>query len=98
MSSSPYSVHRRRRGFELDFGYFDARGRKRRYRRLAEVQTLAAARAEASRRYQLAMEFGSPDGRPPGPTVSVFFEGAYTEERLVNDRPETVVCKLGVYQ
>lgn len=55
--------HLKRRGKSaliIDFTYRDPQGAKRRYRQMASVQTLTAARAEDARLQRLAAETGSP--------------------------------------
>jgi integrase len=60
----------------IDFLYPGPKGRKSRFKRKAQIQTAAGARAECERRKLLAMEFGNPDGAPAEdtPTVPTFSE------------------------
>jgi integrase len=76
------SVFKRTRGGKphliLDFSYVDAAGRQQRYRKDASVQTLAAARAEATRLKALAAATGSVEARPAGRAFKAFVDGTFT--------------------
>lgn len=86
-------VRRERRGDKLrliiDFRYVDSAGRTKRFRRDAAVQSTAAARAEAERRYRLAMETGSPEDRPGGMSLRAFAEDQFEKLYMPRYRPET---------
>lgn len=56
------AIRRGKRVIIVDFHYTDNNGVRRRYRRDADVQTMASARAEADRLQKIAVETGSPVG------------------------------------
>lgn len=58
----------------IDFRFCDKEGRRQRYSRDATIQTAGGARAEAQRLKRLAIETGSPYGRPPTTTFAHFVE------------------------
>lgn len=58
----------------IDFRFCDKEGRRQRYSRDASIQSATGARAEAQRLKRLAIETGSPYGRPPTMTFAHFVE------------------------
>ena len=65
----------------IDFRYTDKQGARQRFRKVADVQTLAAARAESERLQRLASETGSPHGtRASSKTLADFIEGRWRAE------------------
>jgi integrase len=75
----------------LDFYYTDKTGARKRFRRVASVQTVTASRAESARLQQLAAETGSPtgDGASPSMTFKAFVDGPWKELYAPRLRPAT---------
>lgn len=88
-----WTVKHGRRVLILDFYYLDSQGKKTRFRRLASVQNVAAAKAEAARLMQLAAATGDPKGEHATPqmTFSAFVEGPWQALYAPRLRPETRV-------
>jgi integrase len=84
---------RQRRGktfWVVDFWYIDAKGVWQRFRRDAEIQSAAGARAEADRRRLLAMRTGTPDGTDSVPvavvpTLDEFWTETFSTTYLATD-------------
>jgi integrase len=88
--SSVRVVHRRgKKILVLDFRFRDKNGREQRCRRDATVQTMTAARAEAERLKQHAVEYGTVDPTPAAPTFEAFVRGRFIELALPGFRPAT---------
>jgi integrase len=73
----------------IDFYFTDTNGKRRRYRRDAEAQTLTAARAEAQRLVDRAAATGDPFPRQRGCTLRQFVERTYVPLYLRRLRPGT---------
>lgn len=73
----------------IDFGYVDERGRQRRYRRDAKVQSAAGAKAEAARLKMLAVTSGTLEPKKQVPTLAAFARGRFTQLFMGKYRPST---------
>src|SRR3990172_1996840 len=73
----------------IDFRYKDDRGREKRYRRDASLQSRTAAIAEAQRLKRLAVENGTLEAEPEAPTFASFVEGDFTRLVLPRMKPST---------
>jgi len=73
----------------IDFTYLDEQGRQRRYRRDAQLQTAAGAKAEARRLQMLAVTKGTLETRSAAPTLAAFVRGKFEELFLPRYRPST---------
>jgi integrase len=79
-----------RRILIIDFRYTDNAGRAQRYRRDAEVQTLTAARAEATRLRARLTSTGTLAARPAASTVATFLASpAWAQHLATKCRPAT---------
>jgi integrase len=73
----------------LDFRYTDGGGKRRRFKRIASVQSTEAARAEARRLMQRAAHTGSPEDERTTPTLRTFVEGDFETIAMPKFRPAT---------
>lgn len=73
----------------IDFTYVDERGRQRRYRRDAKVQTAAGARAEAQRLQTMAVTLGTLEPKRQVPTLAAFARGQFAQLFMPKYRPST---------
>lgn len=80
----------------IDFRYNDEKGRRRRFRHDASVQTMAGARAEANRLMQRAAATGSPVQGSAVPTFGTFIETHYRPVCLPGLRPGTAARYEGI--
>jgi integrase len=87
-----WAVKHGRRILLLDFYYFDSAGYRQRFRRVASMQSVTAARSEAARLMALAAATGSPVGEGAPQTIPTFrswAQDAWAELHLVRHRPAT---------
>jgi integrase len=82
-------VRRGKKILIIDFRYRDKDGREQRCRRDASVQTSAAARAEAQRLRQHAIEHGTVDPTPAAPTFEAFVRGQFVPLVMPGYTPAT---------
>lgn len=73
----------------IDFCYVDGRGRQRRYRRDAQVQSAHGAKAEAARLQMMAVTLGSLEPKTQVPTLAAFARGQFAELFMGKYRPST---------
>ena len=71
------------------FKYTDTDGRRREYRRDAQIQTAAGARVEANRLQTLAVTTGSVEPKPAAPTFAKFVDTVYRPIMTTRCRPAT---------
>lgn len=96
------SVHKRTRGGKpiliIDFSYVDAAGRQQRYRKDASVQTLTAARAEATRLKALAAATGSVEAKSAARTFKAFVADTFTDLFMPRFKPGTRLRYEGIFK
>lgn len=75
--------------WQIDFTYIDERGRHRRYRRDAAIQSAPGARAEAARLHALAVTTGRLDAQKQAPTLAAFAKGQFATLFMCKYREST---------